>query len=142
MATFAPQEERPINYNVIVRVRNKPTPLQLNVKGEGYALSPSLLLELPDDTSLELSSSGVNTVDFGQVCVHYISFMHLTNACVDCLANPCPGSLVLHIATAILSKVAVADNILLPCLCRVPLQTGGDQRQGGAQPCPGQPRPC
>lgn len=69
MATFAPQEERPINYNVIVRVRSKPTPLQLNVKGEGYALSPSLLLELPDDSSLELSSTGVNTVDFGQVCV-------------------------------------------------------------------------
>lgn len=67
MATFAPQEERPINYNVIVRVRNKPTPLQLNVKGEGYALSPSLLLELQDDSSLELSSSGVNTCDFGQV---------------------------------------------------------------------------
>lgn len=69
VATFAPQEERPINYNVIVRVRNKLTPLQLNMKGEGYALSPSLLLELPDDSSLELSSTGVNTVDFGQVCV-------------------------------------------------------------------------
>lgn len=67
VATFAPQAERPINYNVLVRIRNKPTPLQLNVKGEGYALSPSLLLELPDDSSLELSSSGVNTVDFGQV---------------------------------------------------------------------------
>lgn len=67
VATFAPQAEQPINYNVIVRVRNKPTPLQFNVKGEGYALSPSLLLELQDDSSLELSSSGVNTVDFGQV---------------------------------------------------------------------------
>lgn len=67
VATFAPQEEKPINYNVIVRVRNKPTPLQLNVKGEGYALSPSLLLELPDDSALELSSSGINTLDLGQV---------------------------------------------------------------------------
>jgi hypothetical protein len=66
VATYAPQQERPINYNVIVRVRNKPTQLQLNVKGEGYALAPSLLLELPDDNSLELSNSGVNTVDFGQ----------------------------------------------------------------------------
>lgn len=67
MATFAPQEERPINYNVSLRVRNKATPLQLNVKGEGYALSPSLLLELPDDSSLELSSTGVNALEFGQV---------------------------------------------------------------------------
>lgn len=67
VATFAPQEERPINYNVSLRVRNKATPLQLNVKGEGYALSPSLLLELPDDSSLELSSTGVNALEFGQV---------------------------------------------------------------------------
>lgn len=79
VATYAPQEERPINYNVILRVRNKPTPLQLNVKGEGYALAPSLLLELPDDSSLELSSSGVNTVDFGQVCATTLA--HSTESC-------------------------------------------------------------
>jgi hypothetical protein len=51
----------------VVRVRNKPTPLVLNVKGEGYALQPSLLLELPDDSSLEMSPSGVNNLDYGQV---------------------------------------------------------------------------
>jgi hypothetical protein len=64
---FVPQAERPINYNVAVRVRNKPTPLVLNVKGEGYALQPSLLLELPDDSSLEMSPLGINTLDYGQV---------------------------------------------------------------------------
>jgi hypothetical protein len=69
VAVFAPQEERPINYNVKVLVCNKPTPLQLNVKGEGYALSPSLVLELPDDGALELSATGSNTLDFGQVRV-------------------------------------------------------------------------
>lgn len=66
-AVYAPQAERPINYNVVVRVRNKPTPLVLNVKGEGYALQPSMLLELPDDGSLEMSPAGINTLDFGQV---------------------------------------------------------------------------
>lgn len=66
-AVFAPQAERPINYNVAVRVRNKPTPLVLNVKGEGYALQPLLLLELPDDSSLEMSPSGTNNLDYGQV---------------------------------------------------------------------------
>ncbi|WIA13448.1 hypothetical protein OEZ85_007028 [Tetradesmus obliquus] len=69
-AVFAPQAERPINYNVAVRVRNKPTPLVLNVKGEGYALQPSLLLELPDDSSLEMSPSGTNNLDYGQVVIN------------------------------------------------------------------------
>lgn len=64
---FAPQAERPINYNVLVRVRNKPSPLVLNVKGEGFALSPVLLLELPDGGCLELSRAGSNALDFGQV---------------------------------------------------------------------------
>lgn len=51
----------------MIRVRNKPTPIVLNVKGEGYALQPSMLLELPDDSSLELSPAGTNAVDFGKV---------------------------------------------------------------------------
>lgn len=66
-AVYAPQTERSINYNVVVNVRNKATPLVLNVKGEGYALQPNMLLELPDDASLELSPSGTNTIDFGKV---------------------------------------------------------------------------
>lgn len=81
---FAPQAERPVNYNVLVHIRNKPTPLQLNVKGEGYALSPSLLLELPDDSSLDLSSSGVNTVDFGQVCCILQWARHCRKVCFPC----------------------------------------------------------
>ena len=81
-AVFAPQAERPINYNVAVRVRNKPTPLVLNVKGEGYALQPSLLLELPDDSSREMSPSGTNNLDYGQVgcCCCCCCCAHLQHA--------------------------------------------------------------
>lgn len=56
-----------MNYNVVVRVRNKPLPLVLNVKGEAYALSAAMLLELPDEGSLEMSPAGQNILDFGQV---------------------------------------------------------------------------
>ena len=66
-ALFGPQLEKAVNYNVICRVRNKPTPLVLNVKEEGYALHNSLLQELPDGSTLELSAKGVNSLDFGQV---------------------------------------------------------------------------
>jgi hydrocephalus-inducing protein len=79
-AVFAPQAEQPINYSVMVRVRNKPTPLVLNVKGEGYALQPSLLLELPDDSSLEMSPSGINTLDYGQVGCRFCCFCYDTHA--------------------------------------------------------------
>eukprot|EP00775_Hariotina_reticulata_P008964 gene8964-9139_t len=69
-ALFTPQMERPMNYNVVVRVRNKPLPLVLNVKGEGYALSAAMLLELPDEGSLEMSPAGQNILDFGQVVIN------------------------------------------------------------------------
>jgi hypothetical protein len=137
VATFAPQEERPINYNVIVRVRNKPTPLQLNVKGEGYALSPSLLLELPDDSSLELSSSGVNTVDFGQVCM-----------CAGCTAvgRPVPDLSLFQERTAGVCCKTLPNHdaggvLTTPRVTAQLLCAGGHQRQGCAQPCAGQPRP-
>jgi hypothetical protein len=67
LATFTPTSERAINYNALLRIRNKPAPLFLNVKGEGYALATSLELELPDGGALELSPSGVNQLDLGQV---------------------------------------------------------------------------
>ena len=66
-AFFGPQLEKAVNYNVVCKVRNKPTPLVLNVKGAGYALHNTLLQELPDGSTLELSAKGINSLDFGQV---------------------------------------------------------------------------
>jgi hydrocephalus-inducing protein len=66
-AVFSPQLEKAVNYSVICKVRSKPTPLVLNVKGEGYALHNTLLQELPDGSTLELSKMGINDLDFGQV---------------------------------------------------------------------------
>ena len=38
-------KEKLFNFNVELRVKNKPTPLALNVKGEGYSIHDTLLLE-------------------------------------------------------------------------------------------------
>ena len=36
---FEPHAEGQFNYNLLVDVKKKPSPLQLNIKGEGYKLS-------------------------------------------------------------------------------------------------------
>jgi hypothetical protein len=82
--TFAPAEERFINANVALLVKRKPMPLHLNVKGEGYEVHDRLVLQ--EDASsaaaaaasgaaaslaaADLSSSGVNFLDFGTVQVN------------------------------------------------------------------------
>lgn len=66
-ATFSPHEERSYNYNVMCKVAKKPTRLTLNVKGEGYAIHESLVLESLDGSSTPLAPRSVNLVDFGQV---------------------------------------------------------------------------
>ena len=68
--SFTPAAERIHNYNVVCTVRKKPTRLTLNVKGEGYAIHQSVQLEHPTGgRPLELSATGINNVDFGQVLV-------------------------------------------------------------------------
>lgn len=65
--SFTPAAEKIHNYNVICAVRKKPTRLTLNVKGEGYAIHQSVQLESSMGRPLELSATGVNELDFGQV---------------------------------------------------------------------------
>ncbi len=45
VASFAPEQERDINYTVFCAVKRKPTPLSLNVKAVAYAIHDSLQLE-------------------------------------------------------------------------------------------------
>jgi len=73
--TFAPVEERAINANIQCLVRRKPIPLHLNVKGEGYDVHDRI--EVHDEAASsavvnvpELSSSGINFLDFGTVQVN------------------------------------------------------------------------
>jgi len=70
---FSPAEEKFHNFNLICDVRKKPNRLNLNVKGEGYAVHSKIMLneEMKDagsgERELVSSKHGVNFVDFGAV---------------------------------------------------------------------------
>ena len=98
-ATYTPDSERLMNYTVTCNVKQKPTPLTVNVKGEGYAVHAAVLLAAPGGQEVALSSTvrfvlsslhcaspqcgvrtslhppqhgvqSANTVDFGQVIIN------------------------------------------------------------------------
>ena len=71
--TFSPEDEKPENLSVGCLVRRKPTKLSLNLKGEGAGVHDTLTLfddGLGADRGVELASSGINYVDFGQVHIN------------------------------------------------------------------------
>lgn len=66
---FTPSAEKVFNFNLICNVKKKPTPVTINVKGEGYEIHELLQTEQMDGTVFNLAS-GIyveNVVDFGQV---------------------------------------------------------------------------
>ena len=72
---FRPQEEVHYNFNLLCEVKRKPTKLNLNVKGEGYAVHSVLQMEQsieegdPRESNLKSlrAAPAVNTLDFGTV---------------------------------------------------------------------------
>jgi hypothetical protein len=53
--TYRPRAEAPVNYTAVCHVKHKPTPLTLNVKGEGYAVHEELHLQSADGSELPMS---------------------------------------------------------------------------------------
>ena len=68
--TFAPSLEKNFNFNMELRVKNKPQPLVLNVKGQGYAIHDTLHLADATGKLIEISSFSPTRVDFGLVHVN------------------------------------------------------------------------
>ncbi len=70
---FHPTEEKTYNYNVACRIKKKPTVLNLNVKGEGYAIHDSLQLQdsgAADAADQLLTPERIVQASFGEVAVH------------------------------------------------------------------------
>ncbi|KAJ3332957.1 hypothetical protein HDU76_012454, partial [Blyttiomyces sp. JEL0837] len=69
---FSPSAEKMFNFNLICNVKKKPTPVTVNVKGEGYEIHDSLQTELADGSVCELAAGAQseNMIDFGQVQVN------------------------------------------------------------------------
>ena len=66
---FTPTAQKEVNFNVVCKVKKKTVPLTLNVKAEGFAMKVSLICEDSAGTKIELTSSGSNRIQFGEVCV-------------------------------------------------------------------------
>jgi hydrocephalus-inducing protein len=56
-ATYKPDGEAAVNYSVVCHVKQKPTPLVVNVKGAGYAVREHVAMEAPDGQEVELSAT-------------------------------------------------------------------------------------
>ncbi|KAJ3270503.1 hypothetical protein HDV01_007759 [Terramyces sp. JEL0728] len=69
---FSPPAEKLYNFNLVCNIKKKPTPVTINVKGEGYQIHDSLQVELADGSMFELDSdeSAQNNLDFGVVQIN------------------------------------------------------------------------
>jgi hypothetical protein len=67
---FLPLSEKMYNFNLICNIRKKPTPVTLNVKGEGYIIQDSMNVEMTDGSTCGLSSDSENSIDFGIVQIN------------------------------------------------------------------------
>ena len=66
---FTPVSDKEVNFNVVCEVKRKTLPLTLNVKAEGYSMDCLLIYEDIMGNKVELTSDGVNEINFGEV--HY-----------------------------------------------------------------------
>ena len=71
-AMFRPNSEAPVNYSVLCNVKQKPSKLTLNVKGQGYAVCESVLLESADGEEVPLSAK-VRGLLSSRVSVHIVT---------------------------------------------------------------------
>ena len=69
---FSPSAEKTFNFNLVCNIKKKPTPVTINVKGEGYDIHDSLQTELGDGSIFELAPAPAadNFIDFGQVQIN------------------------------------------------------------------------
>ncbi|KAJ3226665.1 hypothetical protein HK099_004409 [Clydaea vesicula] len=65
--TFNPSAEKLFNFNLICNVRKKPTPVTINVKGEGYEIHETLQSEMNDGQTFDFAPGVENILDFGQI---------------------------------------------------------------------------
>eukprot|EP01135_Chromosphaera_perkinsii_P007876 Nk52_evm68s1020 gene=Nk52_evmTU68s1020 len=75
---FTPKGEKEFNFNVTCIVKKKPTPLAVNVKGEGYAIRDSMFIEGENGKLIELFPGTTNSIDFKDVQVKERSIKQFT----------------------------------------------------------------
>nr|XP_006823299.1 PREDICTED: hydrocephalus-inducing protein homolog [Saccoglossus kowalevskii] len=64
---FAPVVEKEVNFNLEINIQRKTLPIYLNVKAEGYSMNAALLCEDSFGKKVELTSKGLNEINFAEV---------------------------------------------------------------------------
>ncbi|XP_077982980.1 hydrocephalus-inducing protein homolog isoform X2 [Glandiceps talaboti] len=64
---FTPHEEKEVNFNLQINIQKKTLPIHLNVKAEGYSMNATLLCEDSTGKKIQLTSKGLNEINFGEV---------------------------------------------------------------------------
>ncbi|XP_030099412.1 hydrocephalus-inducing protein isoform X1 [Mus musculus] len=72
---FTPKQEGDVNFNLICNIKKKAHPLTLNVKAEGYTMNAEVKCRDRMGTTILLTSTQVNTINFYEVEL---------NECVQC----------------------------------------------------------
>ncbi|XP_066540500.1 hydrocephalus-inducing protein homolog isoform X2 [Hoplias malabaricus] len=65
--SFTPTQEGSVEFNLLIAVRGKVHPLTVNVKAEGYSMTPCVHYEGPEGAVKQLCPTGVLLVDFKMV---------------------------------------------------------------------------
>ena len=65
--TFQPKYERSYNYNLVLNVKQKTRPINLNIKGHGYSLHHSVNI---DSALTPISHNVDHTLDFGDIYIN------------------------------------------------------------------------
>lgn len=64
---YKPEIETEVNFNIMCRVRQKTTPLTVNVKGRGFQVDMEVICEDSSGQKIVLSQLGNNVINFGNV---------------------------------------------------------------------------
>ncbi|KAL8620396.1 hypothetical protein ACOMHN_058730 [Nucella lapillus] len=75
--SFAPTQEKEIIFNIVCKIKHRVAPLMLNVKVEGYTMNCKLFCKDSAGNKVQLSSRGVNEINFGNVQLQELALRQL-----------------------------------------------------------------
>lgn len=70
--TYVATQPGKANFNVICQITRKTKPIVVNVKACGHSMQAQLVCESSQGEKIELSSAGLNAINFGEVFLRFI----------------------------------------------------------------------
>lgn len=64
--TFQPKEEKSFNFNILCHLKRRARPIQLNIKGIGYQMHQSVML----DQTIPVKAEEPQLIDMGDIYIN------------------------------------------------------------------------